>query len=258
MKILPKVRRGYRKRAQSATLIEHLEELRHRVVVILVAIACGAVVGWFLYPFVLELLQEPFCETLRTLPPGSRPPTGCNFVFTGVVDPVLIKLKIVVFLGLAIALPFVLFQIWSFVVPGLTKRERGLAVPFIAFGVLLFLAGVAMAYWTLPKGLQFLLGFAGEDFTPLLTGDRFLGFMLLVSLAFGISFEFPIFLIFFCVVGVISSRQLRDWRRYSILGIAVFAAVITPSADPYTMLGMMIPMVVLYEVAIIVARAMKK
>jgi sec-independent protein translocase protein TatC len=110
----------------------------------------------------------------------------------------------------------------------------------------------------LPKGLGFLLGFAGEGVVPLLTFDRYVGFVVLVALAFGVSFLFPIFLIFLELAGVLSPELLARYRRYSILGIAIFAAVITPSSDPYTMLAMTIPMVLFYEAAIIVGRLLKR
>jgi sec-independent protein translocase protein TatC len=242
----------------SMTLVEHLEELRHRLFVAIGATAGGAVFGWFLYAPVLELLRKPFCDTLNNLPKASRPPTGCDFVFQGVLDPLVIKLKVVVFLGLFFALPVVLWQIWSFVVPGLTKRERRLAVPFIAASMVLFALGGLLAYVTLPKGLGFLLGFAGSGFVPLLTGDRFLGFVMMLSIAFGLSFEFPVVLVFGQMVGVVSTRKLRDMRRGAILFIAIFAAVVTPSSDPYTMTAMMVPMILFYEAAIIVGRLMKK
>ena len=176
----------------------------------------------------------------------------------GAVDPVLIKLKVVAFVGLFIALPVVLWELWRFVVPGLRARERRYAIPFVFFSVLLFALGAFLAYVTLPKALGFLLGFAGSQFTPLLTGDRFLSFVMLVALAFGLSFEFPIVLIFLTAAGVVSTQQLRSWRRWVILGIAVFAAFITPSADPYTMLAMMIPMCLFYEAAIIVGRFLRR
>ncbi len=240
------------------TLVEHLEELRRRLFISIVAIAVGAAIGWFLYGPVLDLLRKPFCDTIRSLPAANRPPTGCRFVFSGVVEPVIVKLKVVVFLGLFFALPIVLWELWAFVMPGLRKSERRWAIPFVVTSMLLFAFGALMAYITLPKGLGFLLGFAGQGLVPLITADRFLGFVMLLALAFGLSFEFPIILVFLCGVGVISSRQLRQWRRGAILFIAVFAAIITPSADPYTMLGMMIPMVLFYEAAIIVARLMKK
>lgn len=240
------------------TLVEHLEELRRRLFIALGAVGLGAIVGWFLYEPVLRLLRNPFCDTLRLLPADSRPPTGCNWVFSGALDPVIIKLKVVVFLGLAVALPVVLYQLWAFIVPGLTKRERRMAIPFVLTSVVLFALGAFIAYVTLPKALSFLLGFAGPNFTPVLYGDRFLSFVMLLALAFGLSFEFPIVLIFLASVGVVSSRKLRDWRRMAILVLAIFAAVVTPSADPYTMLAMLIPMYVFYEAAIIVARLMKR
>lgn len=240
------------------SLVEHLEELRSRLVISLAAIATGSIAGWFLYPPVIKLLRDPYCETLRRLPAGNRPRTGCDFAYFGPLDPVLVKLKVVAFLGLLIALPVVLYQLWAFVVPGLTKRERRMGVAFVATSVPLFLMGAVLAYYTLPKGLGFLLGFAGEAFAPILTGDRYLGFVMMLSLAFGLSFEFPIVLIFLAAVGLVSTAQLRQWRRGAIMFIAVFAAVITPSADPYTMLAMMIPMVLFYEAAIIVARLLKR
>lgn len=240
------------------TVIEHLEELRHRLMYVLIAVGVGGVAGWFLFDQALELLRGPFCEALKTVPPAARPPTGCQLVFTGPVEPFLIKLKVVGFTGLFIALPFVLWQFWQFVNPGLTKRERRMGVPFVISSLVLFAAGAAVAYYTLPKGLGFLLGFAGEGFVPLLTASRYIGFFLLIMVAFGISFEFPIALIFLSMVGVLSSKKLIAGWRMATLFIAIFAAVITPSQDPYTMLGMMLPMFVFYWVAILVVRLLKK
>jgi sec-independent protein translocase protein TatC len=259
MQLIPRsLRRRDRDPEGAMTLVEHLEELRTRLFIAIGAVALASVIGWFLYPPVLSLLRDPFCQTIAQLPKEQRPPTGCQFVFSGVIDPVIIKLKVVAFLGLIIALPVVLYQLWAFVVPGLTRRERRMAIPFIATSVVLFLLGVALAYWTLPKALHFLIGFAGSGLVPILYADRFLSFMMLVAFAFGLSFEFPIVLVFLALAGVISSTQLRSWRRGAIVFIAVFAAVITPSQDPYTMLAMMIPMVVFYEAAIIVARLLKR
>lgn len=259
MRLIPeRFRRKRRDPEGTMTLVEHLEELRHRLVVSTVAVAVGSVIGWFLYDPVLELLLDPYCDYLRSVPPETRPTEGCQLFFMGAVDPVLIKLKLVVFLGLFIALPVVLWQLWAFVVPGLTKRERRLAIPFVSSSVVLFALGALLAYVTLPRALNFLLGFAGTEFTALLTGDKFLSFVMMVALAFGLSFEFPIVLVFLELAGIITTRQLRDARRWAILGITVFAAFITPSADPYTMLAMMLPMMAFYEAAIIVGRAFGK
>ncbi|MEW6060253.1 MAG: twin-arginine translocase subunit TatC [Actinomycetota bacterium] len=260
MPLIPARFRRRRTRDPEATmsLVEHLEELRTRLLVSLGAIGLGSIAGWFLYEPIVDLLLDPYCDYWETIPTSVRPTQGCTLFFTGAVDAVVIKLKVVVFLGLLIALPVVMYELWWFVVPGLTKRERRMAVPFIATSLLLFAGGAVLAYLTLPKGLNFLLGFAGSPFAPLLTGDRFLSFVMLVALAFGISFEFPVALVFLAAVGVVSSRKLRDWRRGAILFITIFAAVITPSSDPYTMTAMMVPLILFYEGAILVARLMGK
>jgi sec-independent protein translocase protein TatC len=258
MGLIPQALRRQQRDPQGAmTLVEHLEELRRRLFISLGAIGVGSVIGWFLYNPVLHLMTNPYCDWVHTLAAGERPPQGCDLITTGPVDPVMVKLKVVVVLGLFIALPVVLYQLWSFIVPGLTKRERRMAIPFVASSLALFVFGAAVAYLTLPKALGFLLGFAGSSVTPFLTANSFLSFVLLVALAFGLTFEFPIVLIFLTIVGVLSTSTLREWRRMAILVIAIAAAVITPSADPYSMLAMMIPMVLFYELAIIVGRLMK-
>lgn len=240
------------------TVIEHLEELRHRLVISLIAVTLGAVAGWFLYPAFLHAMQTPYCHWVQSVPRSQRPVTGCRLTATGLLDPMLVKLKIVLFLGLALTLPILLYQLWAFIVPGLTAKEKRYSVPFILASTLLFVFGGLLAYFTLPKALGFLLGFAGSQVTPLLQFSTYISFVLLVTLAFGLSFEFPILLVFLTMVGVLTSARLRAWRRWAILGISVFAAVITPSSDPYSMLAMMIPMCLFYEASIIVARIMKK
>ncbi len=258
MRLIPKfLRRSEAERTGTMSVMEHLEELRRRIVMAFLAILAGAVVGWFLYPYVLELLRDPFCQYLRDNP-EVRPPAGCDLVFNSPVDAFLTKLKMVGFLGLIVALPVVLYQLWAFIVPGLTSREKKWSIPFIVTSTLLFIAGAAFAIWTLPKALEFLLGFGGEAVVPLITFDRYIGFVTLVTLAFGVSFLFPVILVFLEAVGVLSWQLLASWRRWAILGISVFAAVITPSGDPYTMFAMMIPMYVFYEASIIIGRIMKR
>jgi sec-independent protein translocase protein TatC len=250
--------RPRRDRDGTMTLIEHLEELRYRLFVSLIAVAIAAIAAWFVFSPIVRLLQEPYCRYWVTVPPRFRPTQECTFFFFGALEPALIKLKLVGFIALFLALPVILYQLWAFVVPGLTDRERRMAIPFVVSSVLLFALGAAFAYWTLPKALSFLLGFAGQQFAPLLTGDRYLSFVMLVALAFGLSFEFPIVLIFLQLAGVLSTRRLRDWRRGAIVGVAVFAAIITPSQDPYTMLAMCVPMWLFYEASIIVGRLLRR
>ncbi len=258
MRVFPKLRRTPPEERGTMTLVEHLDELRHRLLVSIIAVAVAAVVGWFLYGPVLHLLVKPYCDYVQGLPKHLRPPSGCRLNYFTALEPMIIKLKIVVYTGLVIALPVLLYQLWMFIVPGLTSKERGMAVPFVGASVVLFALGAAFAYLTLPRGLHFLLGFAGSDFVGVMQGSQFIFFVVLVALAFGISFEFPLLLICLELVGVLSTDQLRRWRRFSILGISLFAAIITPSSDPYTMLALAIPMCVFYEAAIIVGRLMKR
>ncbi len=259
MPMIPKLRRRTpEQRTGTMTLIEHLEELRHRVIVIFIAIACGSVIGWILYDPFIELIRKPFCDFVASQPPERRPPTGCQLIFNGTIEGLVVKFKVVIFLGLFVVLPVVLYQVWAFITPGLNDRERKMTVPFIASSTILFALGGLVAYITLPKGLAFLLGFAGKAFVPLITASSFIGFVVLLTLAFGLSFEFPILLIFLGITGIVSSERLRAWRRPAIVFIAVFSAVVTPSSDPYTMMAMMIPMYLFYEAAIIVIRLLRK
>ncbi len=256
MRLLPKRKRF--ERTQAMTVVEHLEELRYRIIVALVAIAAGMIPAWFLYPSVLKLLLRPFCTYVHGLPAANRPPAGCRLIVQGVVDPFLVKMKVVVFLGFGLALPVVLYQFWEFVTPGLTDRERRLVLPFIASSIVFFVGGAALAYLTLTNGLNFLLGIGGSSLTPLLTAPKYLSFVLFMALAFGISFEFPLILVTLALVRILPSSKLRRWRRPAILIIFVYAAVITPSQDPFTLFAMAIPMYLFYEAAILVARLAKR
>jgi sec-independent protein translocase protein TatC len=260
MAVIPfRRRRSDREPGGAMTLMEHLEELRHRLIVIVLALAFGSIPAWFLYEPVKDSLQQPYCDFITRNPAFNPFPEGrCGLVVSGVVDPFSIKLKIVLYLGLTIALPIVLYQLWAFVTPGLTQGEKRYAIPFIASSVVLFAGGAAFAYLALPRGLEFLLGFAGEGVFPLLTFDRYLGFVVLVILAFGFSFLLPVLLVFLQLVGVLSPERLGAWRRYAIVSIAVFAAVITPTGDPITLLMLGVPMYLFYEAAIIIGRVTRR
>ena len=258
MRVLPRRRRSDEERTGTMTLIEHLTELRYRLLLSIYAVAGGAAAGWFLYKPFFRLATNPYCTWVHQQPADRQPPTGCDLVVTTPLDGMLIKLKVVVFIGLAIALPVVLYQLWAFVVPGLTAKEKKYSIPFILSAVALFALGVLFAIVTLPKALNFLLGFAGGGVVPLLSFSSYFTFVVLVALAFGVSFLFPVILVFLELVGVLSSRRLASARRWSILGISIFCAVITPSSDPYTMLAMTIPMCLFYEAAIIIGRLLKR
>ena len=242
------------------TLIEHLTELRRGLVISFAAIAVMAIVGFVLYERILDFLAGPYRDAIESLPPEARPPGNfqSGLVTQSPTEPFVTFLKIGFFSGFLLALPVVLWQLWRFVTPGLTKREKRFAIPFVASSVLLFAGGTVFAFWVLPRGLGFLLSFGGESLIPFLTADRYLNFLIFLILGFGLSFEFPLLLIFMTGVGIITSQQLRKWRRNIYFGAVIFAAVITPTQDPYTMLLMWIPLILLYEGAILVSRLMKR
>jgi len=260
MAVIPRFRR--KRPPTTMTVVEHLTELRRRLIVSVIAVALAAVAGWFLYRPVFNLLTNPFCDFIEAHPSLSirpDPHTTCGLAFQSVLEPFLVKLKVAVFTGFGIALPVILYQLWRFITPGLMPKERKFAIPFVVSSLFLFALGALFAIWTLPKALNFLLGFAGTTrLFAVLSIEKYLGFITLLILAFGVSFEFPLLLISLTVVGVLSSRQLRQWRRYAVLGISVFAAVITPSQDWFTMTAMMVPLLLFYELAILVSRLLKK
>jgi sec-independent protein translocase protein TatC len=252
MPLIPRRRR--KPRPDSMTVLEHLDELRRRLIISLIAIGVGSIAGFVLYRPILDFLQEPYRVAIATLPD----PITEDLVATTPAEPFLAFLKIGLFTGFLVALPVLLYQLWRFITPGLTRRERRFAIPFVVVSVLLFAGGTWFAFSILPRGLAFLFSFGGDNLVPLLTVDRYLSFLFFLILAFGVSFELPLILLSLIGVGVITSVQLRRWRRYAAMGVAVFAAVATPTQDPYTMLLMGIPLYLLYEGAILVARLMKR
>jgi sec-independent protein translocase protein TatC len=257
MRLLPRRSHSEEERAGNMTVVEHLTELRHRVIVCLWAIGVGAVLGFFLWEPFKDLVQQPYCEFLATHP-EQAPESGCAFVFFGPFDGFTVRMKTTLFLGLLVAMPVVLYQLWAFIVPGLTSREKKWAIPFVASSLILFSLGAVLAYFVLPKSLDFLLGFAGESVVPLLTIDRYIGFVTLLTLAFGLSFLFPVVLVALELVGVVTPETLGKYRRYAILAIAFISALITPGTDMVSMVAMMVPMYLFYEAAIIIGRLLKR
>ena len=168
-------------------------------------------------------------------------------------------MKLALYGGIAIAMPVILWQIWRFVTPGLYDHEKKYAVPFMVSALCLFVLGAGLAYYTLPRALDFLIDIGGEDnFVTAFQPDKYFTLILYMMLAFGIGFEFPILLIFLQMAGVITPRQLSGARRYAIVGICVLVAVITPSGDPISMLMLSVPMILFYEVSILIGRVIER
>jgi sec-independent protein translocase protein TatC len=235
------------------TLIEHLNELRARLIKSAVAVALGAVVVWFLYPAILDELKVLLCGAIDEL--GGE--QECRLVINDPLQGFSTRLTISGYGGLALAMPVVLWQLWRFIVPGLYRSERRLAIAFVFSGVVLFFAGAWVAYWSLPRALVFLFEIGG-DVDPLLTPGSYIGLVVKMIIAFGIGFEFPIVLVFLQLAGVVSPDKLASMRRFAILFIVVFAAVITPTGDPFTLGVLSVPLYVFYEISILIGRLARR
>jgi sec-independent protein translocase protein TatC len=232
------------------TLVEHLTELRSRLVKSVLALTIGSIVGFALSNRVLAFLVDPYCAAQKG--------KGCRLVVIDPLEGFATRIKLAIFVGVVLASPVVLWQVWRFVTPGLHKNEKRYAVPFIASSIVLFLAGAAVAVLTFPKALEFLIGIGGPDLVPLFSPSKYLRLYLLVVAAFGLSFEFPILLIFLQLARILKSQQLKQWRRGAIVAIFVFAAVITPSQDPITLFAMALPMYAFYEASMLIGRLLKR
>lgn len=232
------------------TVIEHLSELRRRLVISIIAVVVGGTIMFILSPDVISFLVT-FYKDATGRPKGT-------LIFTGPLDAFATRLKIATYGGIVLAMPVWLYQLWGFITPGLNSKERRFAIPFVFSSILLFVLGGVVALFTLEPALNFLLSIGGSDLKPLLTADRYISLVALMIVAFGLSFEFPVVLTFLLLARVITTQQLRRWRRYAIVLIIVFAAVITPSQDPYSLFAMAIPMYVFYECVIIIGRLLKR
>jgi len=246
------------------TLVEHLSELRNRVVKAVVAIALGGVIGFALYGPVVDRLVDPYCEVKEDLARDNYGESAavatstCDLVVTDPVESLSIRLKVSAYLGLLFALPVVLWQLWRFITPGLYANEKRFAVPFVLSSLLLFALGSGLALWTFPKTLDFLAAIGGDNVSLLYTPTKYLGLLTFMMLAFGIGFEFPVVLTMLQVAGILSWRRLVSWRRYAIVVVFVIDAVITPSGDPITLLALAVPMCLFYEVSILIGRFLLK
>jgi len=208
---------------------------------------------------VLDVLRRPYCE----LPEALRSSTqltgeGCNLLVLKALDPLFISIKAAAIVAVVLAAPVVCYQIWRFVTPGLRPVERRYAIPFVLLSQLLFVGGAALSYYVLPRGLEFLLGFAGEGLAPALSASEYISFILQTVISFGIAFEFPLILIMLVLMGVLQAATLQRVRRYALFGTFVAAAIITPTQDPLTMALMAGPLALFYEVAILVARYVER
>lgn len=227
-------------------LMDHLIELRSRLIKCAIAIAVGSALGWMLYNPVLSWLREPLQDI------SDDPNVSSKLRFLGPMDGFLFRIKMSAYLGIAICMPYLLWQLWRFISPGLYQNERRYASAFVVSATTLFLLGAYVAYFTLPAALGFLTSVGGNDVSYEFTPEKYVMLIVYMMLAFGLGFEFPIVLVALQLVGVVKPQQLRDFRRFGIVIIFVIAAVITPSADPISLFALAVPMIIFYELSILI------
>jgi sec-independent protein translocase protein TatC len=222
------------------SLGDHLRELRNRITISAVAILIGAIVGWVYYNRIIAALTKPLTDLDR------QRDGVVNINFANMTDAFALQLTTALFVGMILASPIWLFQIWAFIVPGLTKKEKLVSRLFVVAAVPLFLAGCFFAFIMVPKAVAVLLGFTPSGAYNLQDGSQYLNFVLKFIVAFGCAFLLPVFLVALNLVGVLSAKaMLRGWRP-AVMVILVFAAIMTPTPDAYTMLFLASPMVLLY------------
>ncbi|HDP69340.1 MAG TPA: twin-arginine translocase subunit TatC [Actinobacteria bacterium] len=227
------------------SILDHLDELRKRIIVSVIAVIIGVGICFFYAYDILEILLKPAGDL--------------ELVFLGVLDPFMAKFKIAIFAGIFIALPVIIYQILSFLAPALKGHEKKIIYPMVLFFVILFACGAYFGYtYIMPVGTEWLLNQAEGQISPVLTIDKYVAYASLFIIAFGISFETPFFILILVMLGVVSPKSLRKNWRIAYLIILLFAAIVTPDWSPVTMTIFAMPMILLYELSILLAWGYKK
>jgi sec-independent protein translocase protein TatC len=223
------------------SLVDHLSELRRRVGISLLAVVLGSGVGFYFAPQLISFLKAPLN-------------LGKPLVYTGLGDAFFINLKLSIVVGIVLAMPILLWQLWAFISPGLTRSERRMARPWVPLALAFFVIGVVVAYVILPFASSFLLSFSSADLQPLITASEYFGFVTTLFLVFGLVMEYPIVLMLLAKVGILTSTRLRSSRRVVILAIAIISAVATPGGDPISPTVLGVTMYLLFEFSIVMIR----
>lgn len=246
---------------EEMTLFEHLAELRSRLIKAALGFAIFFALGFALNDLVSGVLTAPYCALPRELRITGQLVDGadnCKLIFTDVLGAFVVRIKAALVVAVTFGGPIIAYQIWAFIVPGLKSTEKRYAAPFVVLSQLLFLGGAAFSFLIIPRGLEFLLNFGGDDFVSFLDADSYLTFLLRTMIAFGIAFEYPLIIAVLVLMGVVTHASLKQYRRHAFFASFVAAAVITPSQDPFTMCVMALPLALFYEICILFARLIER
>ena len=232
------------------SFFSHLLELRKRLMISVAAIIVGGLVAYAFAPWAIRWIADFYIEVSNQ--------QDAQLAQTTVLDAFVLRVKVATYGGIVVASPVWMFQLWRFITPGLAAKEKRYAIPFVFASVTLFLMGGVVAFMTLTKALGFLLDSGGVEYFQVISATSYVSFVTLMFIGFGVSFQFPVVLVFLLLARIIKTSQLKSFRRGAILIIVIFAAVITPSADPYSLFLMAIPMYLFYEISIIIGRILKR
>ena len=235
-------------------LIEHLRELRNRLGISLLALAICTIIAFLLRQELFDLIKRPYCETDVARAAAERNGDECGLYSFNPFEEFAVSLRVSFMAAVIASAPVWLYQLGAFITPALHRKEKKYAAGFLGASLVLFSIGTVFAYFTISRGLQFLLTVGGDGITNLPSIQSYLSFVTLTLVAFGIAFLFPVIVLFLNFVGLFPSSKMRAWRRGMIVGIAVASAVLTPSQDPFTFMAMALPLYALYEGCIVVSR----
>src|ERR1019366_8304247 len=230
------------------TLMEHIRELRNRLVKVTLAIIVGMAIGLVFFTPIWHLIEHPFCAAM--ISEHSRCGVlGHTLIINGVFDAFMLHLKVAFFFGLIATSPIWFYQLWAFIAPGLYRREKRWTYAFVFIAAPLFAAGAGIAFFAMSRGLKYLLGLTPHGVIVLPTVDTYLGYFVAMLLGFGLAFELPLALLLLNMAGILTHERIRKWRRMMIFGVFLFAGIASPSPDPLTMLMLAVPCLVLVEIA---------
>lgn len=245
--------------AVDMALLDHLSELRSRLIKSVLAVVAGAVFILVFQNPVFDFLAAPYCDIGANVGVAEGSEECAKFLVTGPLDQFDVLLSLAGWGGLILAMPVILYQMARFVLPGLYPNEKRAVLPFLAASVILLAIGVTMAYLFLPRSLEVLAGIGNEDrFSQFFTADQYLSFFIKMILAFGIAFEFPLVLVFLQMIGVVQTSTLRRQRRIAMVFVVIAAAIITPTGDPFTLAVIGVPMYLFYEVSLLIGGRLTK